>query len=102
MVLGTVGLKAAKAGGLAGLRSPDLRGLEYGFILILFLTGATGLALRLLGGTMPPGPLLALLWGTVLTFFLPMPYGKFIHGLYRFLALSRYAHDMRTTAATEA
>lgn len=102
LVVGTVGLTSAKAGRLADLRSTDFRGMEYGFILILFLTGATGLALRVLGETMLLGPLLALHLGAVLTFFLTMPYGKFVHGLYRYLALSRYAHDRRKANTTEA
>jgi citrate/tricarballylate utilization protein len=27
--------------------------------------------------------------------FLTLPYGKFVHGLYRFLALVRYAREKR-------
>jgi hypothetical protein len=31
----------------------------------------------------------------VFAFFITMPYGKFVHGLYRFAALIRYAKESR-------
>ena len=39
------------------------------------------------------GLLLALHLGVVLTFFITMPYGKFVHGLFRFAALMRHAYE---------
>ncbi|MFX0547203.1 tricarballylate utilization 4Fe-4S protein TcuB [Roseovarius sp. S1116L3] len=95
LVIGPVGLLIAKKNRLPALRNPEFRGMEYGFILILLLTGATGLLLRVLGETPLLGVLLALHLGAVLTLFLTMPYGKFVHGLYRYLALARYARDER-------
>jgi citrate/tricarballylate utilization protein len=41
------------------------------------------------------GPLLALHLGVVFALFITMPYGKFVHGLYRFVALVRYARERR-------
>jgi citrate/tricarballylate utilization protein len=95
LVIGAIGLLIAKKNRLEAICTPGFRGMEYGFIVILLLTGATGLALRVLGETPLLGVLLALHPGAVLTFFLTMPYGKFVHGLYRYLALSRYARDKR-------
>jgi citrate/tricarballylate utilization protein len=62
---------------------------------MLFLTGLTGMALLLLRETSAMGPLLALHLGVVFALFLTLPYGKFVHGLYRFLALVRYARERR-------
>ena len=44
------------------------------------------------------GPLLALHLGVVFALFITMPYGKFVHGLYRFVALVRYARERRMMA----
>ena len=41
------------------------------------------------------GTMLAIHLGFVFGFFLTMPYGKFVHGLYRFAALVRYAKERR-------
>lgn len=95
LVIGPIGLLRAKLSRLDALGASGFAGMEYGFITILLLTGASGLALRFLGETPLLGLMLALHLGAVLTFFLTMPYGKFVHGLYRYLALSRYARDKR-------
>jgi citrate/tricarballylate utilization protein len=44
------------------------------------------------------GMMLALHLGVVFGLFLTMPYGKFVHGLYRYAALVRYALERRTNA----
>lgn len=98
LVIGPLGLLKAKWQRQEELRTPGFRSMEYGFIAILLLTGASGLALRILGETPLLGILLALHLGAVLAFFLTMPYGKFVHGLYRYLALARYARDSRAIA----
>ena len=45
------------------------------------------------------GILLALHLGVVFALFITMPYGKFVHGIYRFLALVRYAKERGAMAA---
>jgi citrate/tricarballylate utilization protein len=61
------------------------------------LIGPAGLfALMLLRDTQFMGLLLALHLGVVLGLFLTLPYGKFVHGLYRFAALMKYASERRS------
>jgi citrate/tricarballylate utilization protein len=70
--------------------------MDAAFLLMLLATGATGLALLLLRDTAAMGPLLAIHLGVVLGLFVTLPYGKFVHGAYRFAALIRYARERRT------
>ena len=105
VVLGTLGGLGLIAGPLglfmlarrreAKLTDPAHRGMDTAFIAMLFLTGLTGLALLALRDTPAMGILLAVHLGLVLALFLTMPYGKFVHGLYRFLALVKYAAERR-------
>lgn len=95
LAIGPIGLLAAK-----WKRDPDLLdeeryGMDVAFILMLFLTGVTGLLLLVMRATPAMGLLLAVHLGFVFAFFLTMPYGKFVHGLYRYLALVRYARERR-------
>ena len=57
------------------------------FILLLFLTSLSGLLLLVFRESRTMGPLLIGHLGIVLALFLTMPYGKFVHGLFRALAL---------------
>ena len=43
------------------------------------------------------GLLLAVQIGIVFALFITMPYGKFVHGIYRYVALVRYARERRMT-----
>ena len=75
-------------------------GMDVAFIVMLFLTSLTGMALLLLRDTAAMGLLLALHLGVVFSLFITMPYGKFVHGIYRFVALVRYARERRMMAGT--
>jgi citrate/tricarballylate utilization protein len=98
--LGGLGLLAGSAG-LWILRhqrdtamgDPAQRGLDESFIALLFLTSLTGLVLLVLRERAVMAPLLIVHLGTVLALFLTLPYGKFVHGLYRTAALMKFARE---------
>jgi citrate/tricarballylate utilization protein len=102
LVIGPVGLLAAKL-----RRDPEPAdraslGMDVAFLAMLLLTSVTGLALLALRETPAMGILLALHLGVVLALFLTFPYGKLVHGLYRSLALIRYAREKRALASGSA
>lgn len=96
IVAGPIGLIAAKSRRDRAMEDMGSRGMGTAFLLMLLLTGASGLALLGLRETALMGITLALHLGAVFALFLTMPYGKFMHGLYRFAALVRYAAERRT------
>ncbi|UQR65330.1 tricarballylate utilization 4Fe-4S protein TcuB [Bradyrhizobium sp. C-145] len=98
LIVGPIGLFWARMRRDPALLDESRYGMDVGFIAMLFLTGITGMALLLLRETAAMGPLLALHLGAVFALFITMPYGKFVHGIYRFAALVRYAQERRTAA----
>ena len=64
-------------------------GMDVSFLALLFLTSLTGLLLLVLRETNAMGALLRIHLGVVLGLFLTLPYGKFLHGIYRSAALVR-------------
>ena len=73
--------------------------MDVAFIAMLFAEPHRHRAAASLRDTAPAmGPLLALHLGVVFALFMTMPYGKFVHGIYRFVALVRYARERRMMA----
>ena len=95
LVIGPAGLFRARLTRDPELQDPARFGMDTAFLAMLFLVSLTGLALLVLRATPAMGILLALHLGVVFGFFLTMPYGKFMHGFYRFLALVRHAKERR-------
>jgi citrate/tricarballylate utilization protein len=95
MVWGTVGLWQLRKRRHPDHLEPSHRGMDLGFIALLFLTGATGLLLMVLRTTALMPVALCVHLGAVLAFFLMMPYGKFAHGVYRVAAMVRYSVEKR-------
>lgn len=73
------------------LGAKEVWGGEMAFVLLLGLTGLTGLMLYAATGMGAVTVLLAVHLGAVLTLFLSMPYSKMAHGFYRMAALVRDA-----------
>ena len=69
--------------------------MDLGFIALLFLTSASGLALWLGRGTPALALLLCVHLGAVMALFATLPYGKFGHGIFRSAALLRHAVEKR-------
>ncbi len=92
---GTVGLATLKLRADPALGARDVRGGEMGFVVLLFVVSASGLGLYWLGATAALPALLALHLGSVLAFFLLLPYTKMVHGFYRLAALARDAGEKR-------
>jgi citrate/tricarballylate utilization protein len=101
LLIGPAGLLVARWRCDPALADDARFGMDAAFIVMLFLTSLTGLALLVLRATPAMGLLLAVHLGVVFSFFLTLPYGKFVHGLYRFAALARYARERRLHRAEE-
>ena len=71
------------------------RPMDRGFIALLFLTAASGLALMLTKHTAALPLALCVHLGAVMALFATMPYGKFAHGIYRTAAILKWAIERR-------
>ena len=97
VILGTVGGIGLLIGpaGLAWVKTrSDPRpvnqrqfGMDYAFLALLVLISLTGLLLLAFRETAAMGMLLLIHLGFVFSFFITLPYGKFVHGAYRLAAL---------------
>ena len=101
--LGGVGLLIGPVGLLVLTRQRDpalgdgaQKGMDDSFIVLLLLTSVTGIALLLLRNQPIMGVLLLVHLGAVLALFVTLPYGKFVHGIYRTAALLKYASERET------
>ena len=64
--------------------------LGLAFLVLLLLTSLSGFLLLALRESSAMGTWLALHLGWVAGLFLTLPYGKFVHALYRLAALARF------------
>jgi citrate/tricarballylate utilization protein len=65
-------------------------GMDYVFLVTLDLTALTGMLLLTLRATPAMGSLLILHLACIAALFVTAPYGKFVHAVYRTLAIARY------------
>lgn len=89
LLIGPVGLYWLKRRRDAAIVDAKQDGMDVSFLALLFLTSLTGLLLLVLRETAAMGVLLRIHLGIVLGLFLTLPYGKFVHGIYRSAALVR-------------
>jgi citrate/tricarballylate utilization protein len=95
LLVGPVGLWWLKRRRDALLVDPAQDGMDLAFLALLFAVSLTGLLLLALRETRAMGILLSVHLGAVLALFLSLPYGKFVHALYRFAALARFHIERR-------
>ncbi len=95
LVVGTAGLWVLKQRRHPQHGDAAQKPMDLGFIALLFLVGASGLALAALKTTPALPLLLCLHLGAVMGFFATMPYGKFAHGVYRSAALLKWSIERR-------
>jgi len=93
LIVGPTGLLWLKARHDPTVLDTSQSTLDAGFTWLLLATSATGLALLVWRDTGAMPLLLAIHLGVVLALFLTLPYGKFMHGIYRYLALARSARE---------
>jgi len=97
LLVGPVGLAILKVRSDPGPNPRSRMVMDVTFLVLLFLTSATGFLLLVLRSTSAMGTILALHLGMVLGLFATLPYGKFVHAVYRFAALLRYAVERRAS-----
>ena len=98
MVIGTAGMLYLKS---QMDREPDTSksfGMDVSFGLLLFSTSLSGLLLLAFRESSFMGTLLIFHLGLVLALFITMPFGKFVHGIYRYIALVRHSQEQAKSA----
>jgi citrate/tricarballylate utilization protein len=70
---------------------PTQNSADHGLMVLLFVIAASGLALWMARGLACMPWALALHLGAVMTLFVTAPYGKMVHGFFRWMALNRHA-----------
>lgn len=95
LLIGTAGLLALKWRSDRAPAQERMLSMDVAFLALLFLTSLTGLLLLALRASAAMGTLLVIHLGVVAGLFLTLPYGKFVHVIYRYAALVRYAVEMK-------
>jgi citrate/tricarballylate utilization protein len=90
MVAGVCGLLAIKI--RSDQRPTDARavGMDYVFLVLIGLASASGLLTLAFRGTSAMGTLLSIHLALIAAFFISIPHGKFVHAIYRSLAIFRH------------
>ena len=95
LLVGPAGLIAMRTRRDPALTDPGQDGLDVAFSAVLLLTSATGLVLMALRDDRSMPALLVIHLASVFALFIGLPYGKFVHGIYRLAALIQFADETR-------
>ncbi len=95
LIVGPAGLLVLKRGRNRDITDEGQAGMDTAFLVLLLLTSASGLLLLVLRESSAMGTLLVVHLGIVMALFLTIPYGKFVHGLYRFAAIAKFALERK-------
>lgn len=102
MVVGCTGLLWIRRRRDRAMSDPKQSPMDVGFVVVLLIVAASGMALALAKGTAAVPALLCLHLGSVLAFMLTMPYSKFAHGVFRSAALLKWAIERRQPLSLKA
>jgi len=95
LLIGPAGLLFFKQRRNREITDNEQVGLDTTFLVLLLLTSATGLLLLVLRETSAMRAFLVLHLGIVMGLFLTLPYSKFVHGIYRFAAIAKFALERK-------
>jgi citrate/tricarballylate utilization protein len=93
LLVGPAGLLVTRTRRDPALSNSETERLDEPFIVLLILTSLTGLLLLMMRSQRVMGLLLAAHLGVVLALFVTLPYGKFVHALYRGAALLKAGRE---------
>jgi citrate/tricarballylate utilization protein len=97
MIVGSGGLISLKLRSDARPAGAGAAVLDYVFLLILGLAALSGMVTLALRETPMMGAILTLHLGLVAALYITAPYGKFVHALYRYLAVLRHHLEQRAS-----
>jgi citrate/tricarballylate utilization protein len=93
LLIGATGLLLLKARSDAEPAASAMTAMDYAFLVLLDLVALTGMLLLALRDTRIMPAMLVVHLGLLVGLFVTAPYGKFIHFVYRYMALVRRAGE---------
>ncbi len=95
LIVGTCGLLWIKMRSDREPEDSSAVGMDYVFLVTLCLTALTGMLTLIFRATTAMGSMLVVHLALIAALFITAPYGKFVHFVYRSLALIRYELEQR-------
>jgi citrate/tricarballylate utilization protein len=95
LIIGTAGLIYFKLRSDREPAAAGASGMDYVFLVTLGLTALTGMLVLIFRTGAAMGTLLVLHLACIAGLFITAPYGKFVHAVYRTLAIARYEVEAR-------